>query len=51
MEDQIVLELKTAHLLKRQTETDEDILYSVSKYYRKKKEDYALHDNKREYES
>ncbi len=51
MEKEFVLELNTAHFLRKVEDTDDDILYPDSRYYRKDKESHALHKNNRIYES
>lgn len=50
MEKEFVLELDTAHYLREIEETDDDILYPDSRYYRKDKKNFALHKNNRIYE-
>lgn len=50
MEKELVLEVDTAHYLRETEETDDDILYHDSRYYRGDKEIFALHENNRIYE-
>ncbi len=47
---EFVLELDTAHYLREVEESDDDILYPDGRYYRKDKENFALHKNNRIYE-